>query len=120
MVVGMRGSSSLAPRGESVRLLFAHDRRADQKPAPTDAVGQDPGEQLEDDQRRPLGQSEQAEVEWIPRQLPRDPREGDVLRPMAEDVENQSDPVEAVVPRLEGGERRGPTGRRRRARRAGL
>src|SRR4029453_11589845 len=62
--------------------------------------------------RRALGEAEVAEVERALRQLPRHPREGDVLRPMAEHVEHQPDPVQAEVSRFEGGEQRGPAGRR--------
>jgi len=104
------------PEGEN-QSRRGQRRRDEQQPAPTGPIRQDSGEQLEHDQRRALRQAEIAEVERVARELPRHPREGDVLRPMAEDVEDQPRPVETIVRRLEGGEGRGP-GRRRRARRA--
>ena len=73
-------------------------RRHEQEPPTTGAIGQDTGEELEHDERRALRQAEIAEMQRVARQLPRHPREGDVLRPMAEDVEDQSRPVEGVVP----------------------
>ena len=88
------------------------DLRGDQQSESTGAVSQDAGDQLETEQRRPLRQAEIAEGERIVGQLPHDPREGDVLRSVPEDVEDQPDPVETVVPCPEGGERRQAAGRR--------
>ena len=86
--------------------------RGDQEPQAVDAVGQDAAEELEEDQRHSLRQAEIGQGHRIPADLPRHPGEGHVFRAVPEDVEDEPEPVEAVVPPLEGSERRQPGGLR--------
>ena len=80
------------------------DLRAEQQAKPIGAVGQDAAAELEEHERHTLRQPEVAERQRVVRDLPGQPGEGDVLRPVPQDVEDQPDPVEAIVPPRKGGE----------------
>jgi hypothetical protein len=86
---------------------------ADQQPQAVGAIGEHAAEELEEHQRRALGEAEIAERQRIARHLPRHPGERHVLGAVPQDVEDEADPVEAVVARLEGGEGRQRGGGRR-------
>ena len=80
------------------------DLRAEQQTEAIGAVGQDAAEELEEHERHALREAEVAERQRVVRDLPGQPGEGDVLRPVPQDVEDQPDPVEAIVPPPQGGE----------------
>ena len=108
---GTRASPRNARPNATVRTRAVRIWVPISKPQPVDAIGHDAAEELEDDEGHALGQAEIAERQRVAGHLPRDPGERGVLRAVPENVEDQPDPVEAVVPRLQGGERgetRGP------------
>ncbi len=80
------------------------DLRDEQELQPIDAVGEHAAVELEEHERHALREAEVAQRHRIVRDLPGQPGKGDVLRPVPQDVEDQPDPVEAIVPPGKGGE----------------
>ena len=96
-------------RGQRQR---GRDLRHEQETQPVGAIREDAAAELEEHERHALGQPEIAQRHRILGDLPRDPGERHVLRPVAEHVEDEAEPVEKVVPRPEGGKRPQPRGQR--------
>src|SRR4030095_11499165 len=69
-----------------------------------------PAPEMAHPELRALGEAEVAEIERVVGDLPYHPREGQVFGAMAEDVEEEPNPGEAVVPLPEGREGGGASG----------
>ena len=124
----VEGAEGVGERGQRQQVLDARqrERREDegreqgaggeglgdqQQAEAVDPVGEHAAPELEHDQRDALGQAQVAQVERVVGDLPDHPRERQVLRAVAQDVEDEADPVEAIVPLPKGGEgRRGGDG----------
>jgi hypothetical protein len=74
------------------------DLGAEQQAHPVDPVGEHAAPELEHHERHALGQPEIAEVESVVADLPHHPRERQVLGAVAQDVEDEAEPVEPIVP----------------------
>ena len=81
------------------------DLRHDQHAQSIDAIGEDATEELEEDEGDALGKAEISQGERIAADLPGHPGEGHVFRAVPENIEDEPEPVEAIVPPFQGGER---------------